>query len=226
MISSQIEAQLKRVTIESILLRDKLENSVACKKHTIKKHIMEDNLYWYGTITFKPKKQLFNGEDVKNIVQAWQKFAQYNHIKYCLCHEYTPINNILHFHGVFNFPLEDIQRLIIDGKKIKDRFGNAVFENVKVKKTYGINSLIDIRFGKRKVDFKDIKVHKIIRYILKYMIKEGGCIYANTHKMEFELEKIALNQFWYANNNMYEIELKKKIEQFLYDVWDIVRFTK
>lgn len=151
------------------------------RRKTIKDNIESKKLNWYVTFTLKTEKQSIDEKLIKDSIRKLLKF--YN-IQYVLVPEYTKKGTI-HFHGFIDIRDKNlIQRKIINGVKIVDKFGNEVYELIPMEKNNGFTTLINID------DKKDWQRAKMINYVTKYLEKEGNKIMSSRlPKNSFDLAK-------------------------------------
>ena len=127
----------------------------ASRMATIRRHIVCNNLVWYCTFTLTPEKQ---GINEKTLTESLRKMLTRKKLKYYIVKEYGKKNNTLHFHG-FISANDD---MVNSGRR--DRFGNAIYNYLPLQENYGYTfcTLLPDNWQKQ----------KIIKYIIKYAIKE------------------------------------------------------
>jgi hypothetical protein len=150
--------------LESIKEHQKKSN----KRRTIKNNIDKKHLTWYCTLTLNPQKK--GDKTLKELQKSINIMMSRNNIQYVLVPEYHE-SGAIHFHGFLNIPNPDlIERKIINGKSIKDRYGNPVYILAPFEKNYGFTQLINI------ANKNEYTRNRTVNYIVKYAIKDNSKI--------------------------------------------------
>lgn len=133
------------------------------RKRTIKRNIKEKGLNWYCTLTLNPEKK--GDKTLKQLQASIRKMMSRYDIDYVLIPELTE-KGAFHFHGFLRVDdSELIERKIIAGKPIVDRYKNEVYNLVPFEKNYGYTQLV-------RIDSKnEIERNKLVNYTVKYAVK-------------------------------------------------------
>lgn len=172
----------------------KWTNDVAeVQKRSRRRKTLRDNIHYkklthYVTFTLKAEKQEINQKLVK---QSITKMLRRYGIQYILVPEFHQ-SGAIHFHGFIDIPdYSLIQRKIIDGKPISNKYGDDVMELIPLEKNFGFTDLIDIT----KKD--EQQVSRMINYIIKYLTKENNKFMSS--RLTKDITELAIHYFGVDN---------------------------
>ena len=132
-------------------------------KNTIRKNISEKALNIYATFTLKKDKR---DKDESLVSGSLTKMLKRYNIPYVGVKEYHDDGNI-HFHMFIRVDDKElIARKIINGKEVRDKYGNKIYELIPFENNYGFTTL-------KYIDGKeDYQKARMVSYLTKYIVKD------------------------------------------------------
>lgn len=162
---SQKEKEKSQKDFDDWVKKRKELESKSRRKNTIRNNINEKRLNYSVTFTLASFKHILDEKKIKRSLT--QLLRRYN-IPYILVPEYHE-SGVIHFHGFVRInDLSMIQRKIIKGVPITDRFNNKVYELIVLEKNYGFTTLKEFE------NKPEWEKHRMINYLLKYITKNNG----------------------------------------------------
>jgi hypothetical protein len=163
----------------------KVMRSRSRSKSTIRKNISEKSLNIYATFTLKKDKR---DKDESLVSKSFIKMLKRYNIPYVGVKEYHDDGNI-HFHMFIRVDDEQlITKKIINGKEIRDKYGNKIYELIPFENNYGFTTL-------KYIDGKeDYQKAKIVSYLTKYIVKDKNKLMSSRYG-RLNASDMAVNMF-------------------------------